>query len=95
VAILVRVTPKASVDRIEGVAVLSDGRPVLKVRTRAVPEDGRANRALVALLARVTRRPKSCVTIEGGAASRLKRVAIEGTAAEILRHLEAACSGAE
>ncbi|TIV96749.1 MAG: DUF167 domain-containing protein, partial [Mesorhizobium sp.] len=36
----VRLTPKAALDRIEGVETTADGRSHLKARVRAVPENG-------------------------------------------------------
>ena len=47
-------------------------------RVRAVPEDGKANEALIALLAKTLAVPKSHLRIVSGATSRLKRIAIAG-----------------
>jgi uncharacterized protein len=41
----VRLTPKGSRDEIGGAERLAGGRVVLKVRVRAVPQDGEANAA--------------------------------------------------
>ncbi|MGE0844750.1 MAG: DUF167 domain-containing protein [Flavobacteriaceae bacterium] len=73
----VRLTPKAAADRIEAPAVLADGRAVLKVRVRAVPEDGKANAALVALIAGAAKVAASRVRLVSGAASRVKTLRIE------------------
>lgn len=54
----------------------------LKVRTSAPPEDGKANRAVCALLARVLGIKKSRVTIESGFTSAPKTIRIEGVSAE-------------
>ena len=54
------------------------GARVLKARVAAAPTEGQANEALVALLARMLRRPKRDVRLVAGAASRLKRVEIDG-----------------
>jgi uncharacterized protein (TIGR00251 family) len=78
IVLSVRLTPKANRDAIDGVGVLADGRNVALMRVRAVPEEGAANAALVALVAKTFGRPKSAVTIERGAAQRLKRVRISG-----------------
>lgn len=72
----VRLTPNAASDRIDGPRHLSDGRRVLAVRVRAVPEKGRANQSLVALLAKALDLPKKSVEIGRGNTSRLKTVDI-------------------
>jgi uncharacterized protein len=51
---------------------------VLKARVRAVPEAGRANAALEALIAAWLGVPRSTVSVIQGGKSRLKRVAITG-----------------
>ena len=50
----------------------------LKVRVAAPPEQGRANDALVALLAEQLGVPAASVTLTGGATSRSKRFRVEG-----------------
>jgi uncharacterized protein len=74
----VRVTPRGGRDAIDGVEALSDGRPVLKVRVRAVPEDGAANEGVRRLLAKALNVPASAVRLEAGAAARLKTFSISG-----------------
>ena len=56
------------------------GDPVLKARVRAVPEDGKANVALEALVADWLHVPRSTVTVIQGAKSRIKIVSIDGNA---------------
>lgn len=77
----VRLTPKASADRIDGWSMDADGRPVLAVRVRAAPVEGQANAALEALIAKALGVRKSAVTIARGGQSRLKAVEIEGVEA--------------
>ncbi|MCR4265640.1 DUF167 family protein [Nitratireductor sp. ZSWI3] len=89
VAVFVRLTPKSSRDAVEGLAETDDGRSHLKVRVRAVPENGKANAALEKLLAKQLRLPASAVSVAGGATSRLKTVEMKGEAADILKRLEA------
>jgi len=72
---MVRLTPRAGIDRIDGVV---DG--VLRVRVTAAPVDGAANAALVRLLAQALRVPPSAVRLASGASSRSKRVVVEGLA---------------
>lgn len=86
--ISVRLTPKASRDAILGTELLSDGREVLKVHVRAVPEDGKANAALVKLLSSAFDLPKSAVELEKGATSRLKIVALQDSSEKLLPKFE-------
>ncbi len=79
VAIAVRLTPKAARDAVEGVEEFG-GDPVLKARVRAVPENGKANAALEALIAKWLDVPRSCVAVIQGAKSRIKIVGIDGSA---------------
>ncbi len=74
----VRLTPAGGADHIDGVTVDSAGAPHLKVRVRAAPEDGKANAALEALLAKALGVAKSAVRVERGAAARIKSVAVDG-----------------
>ena len=77
----VRVQPRASRDEVLG----WDG-VTLRMRVSAAPVDGEANQALVALLARSFRVPRSAVTLERGARGRDKLVRIHGCS---LKSLEA------
>lgn len=56
----------------------------LKVRVAAPPEDGRANKAVVALLAATLGVPARSVSVIAGEHSRSKRVRIEGVDAAAL-----------
>jgi uncharacterized protein YggU (UPF0235/DUF167 family) len=71
----IRATPNA---RADGVTLPADGAPpVLAIRTTATPEDGRANEAILALLAAALGRPRSALTLLRGATARDKLVRIE------------------
>ena len=72
----VRLTPGASSDRIDGWDVDAEDRAVLKVRVRACPVEGEANAALILLLAKTLRVPKSAVSLARGVQSRLKMIEI-------------------
>jgi len=74
----VRLTPKGGRDAIEGWWTDGAGRSALKARVAAPPEDGKANTALIGLLARTLEVRKSDVRIASGATSRLKTVEIDG-----------------
>lgn len=88
--LLVRLSPRARADRIDGVAHLADGSVVLKVSVTAPPADNRANEALLQLLARRWDLPRRDLTLVGGAKSRSKLVQIAGDPASLLDHLSAA-----
>ena len=77
-SLVVRLTPKGGRDAIDGVETMSDGKAVLKARVRAVPEDGKANAALVELLAKALRVPRSAVSVATGQTSRVKTLEISG-----------------
>ncbi len=83
-----RVTPKSGRDAIEGIESLSSGQTILKVRVRALPTDGEANEAVIALVARALKIPKANVSLERGGASRVKTLKLAGDAKEISSALE-------
>ncbi len=68
----VRLTPRAAVDRVDGVI---DG--VLRVRVGAPAVEGAANNALIRLIAEELGVPRSDVRIVAGAASRQKLVVVD------------------
>jgi uncharacterized protein (TIGR00251 family) len=68
----VSVVPKSS-----RAAVVPDGEGRYKVYVHAAPDRGRANAAVIALLAAHFGVAKSRVTIRQGAAGRHKRIAID------------------
>jgi uncharacterized protein (TIGR00251 family) len=89
VRLRVRLTPKGGRDAIDGWARNADGRPVLKARVSAPPEDGRANAALVALLATTLDLPRRAVRISAGETSRGKTVEIDGDPGALMARLRA------
>lgn len=71
----IRATPNA---RADGIALPpAGGASVLAIRTTTTPEDGRANDAILALLAAALGRPRSALTLLRGATSRDKLIRIE------------------
>jgi len=76
VEIRVRLTPRASKDGIDGPRTDAGGEARLSVRVRAIPEDGKANAALIALIAKSAGIAKSHVEIVTGHGARLKTVRI-------------------
>lgn len=71
-----RLTPKSSKDAIESVEQDAAGQSYLKVRVRAVPEKGAANKALLKLVAKALGVPKSDVSLASGDTSRIKQIRI-------------------
>ena len=82
--IRVKLLPKSSRNQIVG----REG-DFFKVKVVAPPIEGKANKALVALLAGKLRVPKGAIEIISGKSSRLKSIRIDGLSAEeIVRVLE-------
>ena len=82
VRVRVRVSPRASRDRIGGVHA-----GALKVKLTAPPVDGAANAALIALFAKRLGVPKRAVTLLSGHSGRDKHLEIEGVSAEAVEAL--------
>ncbi len=82
--LVVRLTPRAGRDRIDGWDRDEAGRPVLKVRVAAPPVEGEANAALVRLIAKALGVSKAAVRIASGDTARVKQLEIEGIEAEAL-----------
>jgi len=74
----VRLTPRGGRDAIDGWAKAAEGRAHLKVRVAAPPVDGRANAALIRLIAKTLGLPARAVRIAAGEQARTKQVEIEG-----------------
>lgn len=78
VRVAIRLAPRAKADRIVAVAMAGDGAHVLKASVRAPARDGRANDALLRLLAETWQLPRRDLAIVVGVASRQKTVHIAG-----------------
>ena len=88
VVIAVRLTPKASSDEVQGVEDTAEGR-VLKARVRAIPDKGKANQAVAALVAEWLGEPKSRAELVSGGKSRLKHILLRGDARALMAKLAA------
>ncbi len=88
VTIAIRLTPKANDNRIAGIAAGPDGAQTLKANVTAAPERGKANAALLALLAKTWRLPKSALSLSIGATNRRKVVHIAGDPASLKQSLD-------
>ncbi|MEQ1953731.1 DUF167 family protein [Mesorhizobium sp. CN2-181] len=87
--LFVRLTPKASADRIGGVETAADGRSYLAAKVRAVPENGAANAALEQLIAGHFGIARSKVSVRAGHTSRLKTVRIDAGQSSLAASLAA------
>lgn len=82
VLLSVRLTPKASADAVIGIEDGPDG-PVLKAKVRAIPDKGKANKALIKLMAGWLKVPQSSLSLSSGSKSRFKTVEISGDPEEL------------
>lgn len=75
--IAVRLTPKASADRVGNTRKLPNGDEQLVVYVTAPPEDGKANEAMIRLLAKHLGVAASRLTVMRGQTNRNKLVRVE------------------
>ncbi len=74
----VRVTPKSAATRLAGLHTAADGAVSLAVKVTAPPDKGKANAAVIAVLAEAFDQPKSTLSLVSGEAGRRKTVHISG-----------------
>jgi len=84
----VRLQPKASTERILGLIEDGEGGVALKAAVTAPPEAGKANAALLSLLARTLGVKPRTLSLALGAADRRKVVHLAGDPAMLLAQLE-------
>lgn len=87
VRVSVKLAPKAGHNRISGFADDADGNCVLKASVTAAPEGGKANAALIRMLAREWGLPKTSLEVAVGASGRRKTLFIRGDAEMLSRRL--------
>jgi len=75
----VKVQPKASTTRIQGVHG-AGAQAVLKIAVRAPPTEGKANKAVLALVAKTLGLPPSSLGLVRGGGARQKEILIPGLA---------------
>ncbi len=68
--------PRARQEGIEGVVCDAAGKNWLKIKVTSPPEDGKANLAIIKILAKELGIPKSSLELVAGATSRQKRIRI-------------------
>lgn len=83
VKLSVRLTPKASRDAIQGLAEDADGGVVLRCTVTAVPENGKANAALVKMLAKAWKLPRTSLEVVAGLTDRRKTILIHGQTVDV------------
>ena len=88
-----RVTPKASRAGIAGIGVDAAGRVFLKVRVTEAPEGGKANAAVIKLLAKAWKVPKGSIRVVSDRTDRRKTLLVAGDVAELERVLTAWLEG--
>lgn len=71
-----RLTPNSSRDQVYGLSRLADGNCVLKVRVRAVPEKGKANKSAVKIIAKSMGVAPSKLLLASGSKDRNKEILI-------------------
>ena len=79
----VRVTPRSRRDEVAGLHTASGGAVSLAVKVTAVPDKGRANKAVIETLAKACRMPKSAFTLVAGDTERNKTILVTGNPAEL------------
>ncbi len=84
----VRLTPNAGRNVIEGVETRADGETFLKARVTAAPEGGKANRALILLLAEQLHLPKSTISLLSGETARKKILRIDGDPEDLEKEIK-------
>lgn len=84
----IRLTPSGGRDAIDGIEAEADGLSHLKARVSAVPEDGKANKALIALLAKKLRVAKSSIQFVSGETSRKKILRIDDDPEYLIKQLQ-------
>lgn len=80
VIVSVRAVPNARKTEIVGLH-----SEALKIKIKAVPEDGKANEELCTFLAHKLSLPKSAVSLRSGATSRSKTVLVKGLSLRLVR----------
>jgi uncharacterized protein len=85
--VAIRLLPRARTDRLVAVATSATGGHVLKATVTAPAEAGRANEALLQLLARAWRLSRRDLSIVAGSTSRNKTVHVSGDAQRLVEQV--------
>jgi hypothetical protein len=93
--VALKVMPKAAHAEIAGIEADAAGRARLKVRVTEAPEGGKANAAVVKLLAKAWKLPKSALRVTAGAKDRRKTLLVAGDPDELAPRLRSWLAGLE
>jgi uncharacterized protein (TIGR00251 family) len=93
VRVRLKVAPRSKREQIGGLVDEPDGGQALKVAVTAAPENGKANEAVIALLAREWGVAKSAIWVVTGATDRRKLMEIRGPSQELLAKLRSWLAG--
>lgn len=83
-----KVTPGASRSKMGAIEEVAENTYALKVLVTVVPEGGKANKAVIELLAKAIGVPKSSIEVSHGITSRLKTITIKGNPDELIPKLD-------
>jgi uncharacterized protein (TIGR00251 family) len=85
--VAIRLTPRAKADRLVAIGLAAEGGRVLRAAVTAPAEAGRANEALLQLLANVWRIPRRDLSIIQGFTSRNKAVRVAGHTQQLIEKI--------
>jgi uncharacterized protein YggU (UPF0235/DUF167 family) len=88
ITLAIRLRPAASRTAILGRSILADGAEIVIAAVSAPPDGGKANAAVIALLAKLWRRPKTSLTIIVGATARNKVLHIAGPPETLMTEMQ-------
>ena len=83
----IRLSPGAKVSAVTGLMDVGEEETVLKVSVNAPPEDGRANKELIALLAKEWGLPKNIFSLLSGETNRRKVLLLAGDGRSLMQRL--------
>ena len=86
--IFMRLTPNSATDEVFAIEQSGSNGPYFKARVRAQPEKGKANKALIKLIAQWLKISKSTATLKSGSQSRLKTIEIINPDDETIERLK-------
>ena len=85
----IRLTPNAHSSGFHGLTKITDEKTALKISVNAVPENSKANKKLIAFLAKAWKLPKSSMSLLSGHTHRQKVLLIKGDGQHLLQKLSA------